>query len=419
MSLSAFLLGDTNDTGLQGKKGKKKMRKQKTVHITIMLLLSALTGIVEAVPGESKGEQTEYNSDIARLVNVISMSPAAEETRRAEMDQAMAELRAIGDGAIEPLMVELRRSHMSAHFRHRTVGLLRSIGTPKAREGLLQIALGQYSPREFGSGWAARKYVEIMQEQSDAKKLLVSNDTDVQAVALSALRGVSVDIELLTRLEGFLQSDHYLRASAAKVIATDPERTLVQQKVSALVRSLETVEQLPRAGEKYQYDRVGTLADNVFYQLTDSLSKTRGTEHYLHAETSKAQGNVRLCLTITRGHRGDTSVKGELYNFLKDSKARTMTLMRCSALQAFEVVGTVDDLPFLQGIAETDSLEVVDFGGPLFEILDGKIVNTGERMRPIPVKTHPNWSRARGYPVRSAAKRAIEAIEKRRSGQRE
>lgn len=116
------------------------MKTQRTIHIAIVLLLSTIfLWTIEATPGESNGEQSKNNIGITRLIDVISISTAAEKTRRAEVDQAIAELRAMGDEAIEPLMDELRRSQ-NANLQHRVVSLLQSIGTSKARESLLRIA---------------------------------------------------------------------------------------------------------------------------------------------------------------------------------------------------------------------------------------------------------------------------------------
>jgi hypothetical protein len=265
-----------------------------------MLLVSVVLGTVEAAPGESNAGQSGNNIGINRLLDVMSISPYEEKAKRSELDQAMAELRAVGDDAIGPLLDELRRSS-NVHLEHRVVSLLQSIGTPKAREGLLQIALGQDSPEGigFGDSWAARNYVKILKDKSDAKKLLASKDTDVQDIALHTLPGVSVDVDFLKQLEGFLQSNEfYVRMSASDVIAADPEATLVRQEVSAIVRSLETVEKLPKAWEKFQYDRLGTLADNVYCRLIDALAKMKGADDSLREQANRAKGYVRLCLII-------------------------------------------------------------------------------------------------------------------------
>ena len=395
------------------------MERQRAIPTTIVLL-SAIWGTVAGTPGEANAGQSGDNVDISRLLGIMGVSPHEEETRRAEVDQAIARLRAMGDEAIEPLMDELRRSG-NGYLEHRAVSLLRSIGTAKARESLLRIALGRDSPAGvgFGSSWAARNYVQMLQERSEAKKLLASRDTGVQGVALHALRGVSVDVDLFNQLEGFLQSkSDYLRTQAADIMAADPEATLVRQKVSAIVKSLETVENLPKARERFQYDRLGTLADNVYWQLIEALCQMKGADDSLREQAGRTEGRVHVCLIIARGRRGDPSVKSELRIFLKDAKMQTMTLMRLSALRAFEATGTVDDLVFLQEMAQTDPLEVWNFGGPLFEMIDGRLVNTGERMAPVPAKTDPRWSgpNSSSYPVRSEAQRAMKLIKDRRDG---
>lgn len=392
------------------------MKRQITIHISIVLLLSATLGTIEAAPGESNGGQSEDKIGITRLINVISISPYEEKMRRAEVDQAIAKLRAMGDEAIEPLMDELQRSD-NVYLQHRTVSLLQSIGTSKARESLLRIALGQDSPRGigFGSSWAARNYVKILQDRSDAKKLLASKNPDVLGIALKPLQGVPVDTELFKRLEQLLQyKDYYLRVSAAKVIAADPEATLVRQKVSAIVRSLETVEKLPKAREKFQYDRLGTLADNVYYKLIRALSRIKQADTFLQGPSEQLQGKPRMCIIIARAYIGDASVKTQLCNIIEDPDMVAMPMMRLLALRAFGRIGNTDDLPFLRRIVETDPLEVADFGGRLYELVNGKVVITGNAMGPMLKPSDPWYIKPRrDYPIRGAAQDAIELIERK------
>jgi hypothetical protein len=385
----------------------------------LVLLLSVTLGAITGAPGGASAGPSGNDKDLTRWIEIMSIPPWQEETRRADVDQAVAGLRAMRDAAIEPLMDELRRSG-NPYLEHRIVPLLGSIGTAPARESLLWIALGRDAPGGvgFGSSWAARHYVQILPERSAARRLLVSKNTDVQAVALRALSGVSIDVDLLRHLEGFLQSDrYYVRTCATDMMAADPEATLVPQKVSAIVRSLETVESLPQAGEKFQSDWLGTLADNVYRWLIEALGKMKGADEPLREQTGRARGTVRVCLLIARGGRGDPSVKGELRIFLQDTQMQTMTMMRCAALRVFETTGTPDDLAFLQETARTDPLEVWIFGGPLFEMISGKLVNTGERMAPVPAPTDPRWSAPnnRIYPVRRAAEQAMRVIKGRPS----
>jgi HEAT repeat protein len=395
------------------------MKRQRTTPPAVVLLLSAVLGTMAGGAGKANAAQPGNNIEITRLIDILSISPGEEETRRAELDQAIARLRAVGDEAIEPLLDALQKSG-NVYLEHRAVSLLRSMGTGRARESLLRIALGRDSPGGvgFGSSWAARNYVQLLEDRSDAKRLLASKDTGVQGVALFTLPGVSIDVALFHQLEGFLQSkSDYLRTRAAIVMATDPETTLVRQKVSAIVKSLETVENLPKAREKFDSDHFGTLADHVYYEFIKALCQMKGADDSLREQAGSTQGNVRVCLLIARGRRGDPSVKSALRTFLKDAKTQTMTMMRSSALHAFEATGTVDDLAFLQEMAQTDPLEVWDFGGLIFEMIDGKLINTGERMAPVPAETDPRWSKARRYyPVRSEAERAIKRIKARRDG---
>jgi hypothetical protein len=357
----------------------------------------------------------ENKTAITQLIDIIGMSPNEAESTGDKLDKAMAELAAMGDKAIDLLMEELRRDFRNVYLRHRAVTLLRTIGIFKAQESLLDIALGRTSPISTGSSWAVRNYVKIIHDKFDARKLMVSKNPDVLGIALKPLQGVPVDTELFKQLEQLLQyKDYYLRVSAAKVIGADPEASYVREKVSAIIKSLETVEQIPRAHEKFQHDRYGTLADNVYYKLIRALSSIKQAHTFLQGPSEQLQGKPRMCIIIARAYIGDASVKTQLRNIIEDPDMVAMPMMRSLALQTFGRIGNTDDLLFLRGIVKTDPFEVADFGGRLYELVNGKVVITGNAMGPMPKPSDPWYKKPRRYyPIRGAAQDAIELIERK------
>lgn len=100
---------------------------------------------------------------------------------------------------------------------------------------------------------------------------------------------------------------------------------------------------------------------------------------------------------------------------LRDPNMVAMTNVRWRATRALGEIGTRDDLPFLEQLSRDDSLEVINFWGPIFEMINGQYVNnTGSRMAPIREESDPAWKTARRmFPIREAARQAMQAIKQR------
>ena len=258
------------------------------------------------------------------------------------------------------------------------------------------------------------------------ERLLVSKNSDALSMTLKSLRGVPINAKMLKRMKELLQSKQYhpiinfcMRWDVAKVIGADPSDIFAKEKVLAIIESLKTVKQLPMANDRFQYDWLGTCADNTYDHLTKALVEIKGADKHLQEITNRVIGEPRMCVLIARAHRGDASEKSELCNILKDPNNVTMTMMRCLGTAAFERIGTNDDLPFLRELLRTDPIKVLNRGGPLLEMIDNKpINNTGERAVIYEPQFDPGWARAEQagnlfFPVRGRANRVIEVIEKK------
>jgi hypothetical protein len=365
--------------------------KRQTIYIAIVLGLVSVTGFAGTAPDSNSLEkQSEHEAEIVRLINILDMSSSEKKMKQVELDEAIADIAAMGDQVIEPMMDKIRQDH-GLSFQHRTVRVLKAIGTPKAQEALLDIALGRDPNKGTGSRWAAVNYIESLQDKSDARKLLVSKRPDILSSSLLAMKGVTIDDELLERLEELLESKSwFLRIDTAMVMGADPVKAYAREKVSAIIKSMGTIKELPEANQPFPNPlAIGTIADHIRARFIDALGQMKGANSYLRDITSKVKGEAQWCVLIARAKRGDTSVKGELYNIIRNLNAG---LMRAWAAGAFQHIGTPEDLSFLQELTETDPLSV-------------EVYKKLRRPNEKPTEMF--------YPVRFRAQLAIKSIEKK------
>jgi len=348
---------------------------------------------------------------------------AAFEAFEAKMRAATDELAAMGDNAVDRLVGELNNPLAGAARRHRIIVVLAKIGTLKAQQELLKIALAEDRPARAHAFWAARNLVEIAPDKGQIISLLEADDERVISVALSHLPGVGIDSSVLSSMRRFLQANEYhpavnlaIRTKAAIVLASDKSEVLLPERIIALVESIRTVDDMPQAADPFQ-DTGGTLADMMYHYHIDALTKMKGVDRYLRDATRELTGNARSVVIVARALRGDESVKHELRELLMDSQMTARTSLRYGAARALGYVGTKDDLPFLEQLSKEDPLEMVDFGGPVVAMVDGQYVNRGSDAAPAMPQEDPAWKRARrSYPIRGAALLAIRQIEERYQG---
>jgi hypothetical protein len=333
-------------------------------------------------------------------------------------ERARNELAAMGDEIIDQLIEIYKDSKYENHIAI----VLKKIGTQKAKETLLNMAIGQN-----GFNWsystAAQNYVEVAKDKKeDIKALLVSSDSDILGIALQGMKGLTIDVESLKRLDEIMQTkqapDYILRSKAAEVISADKGSGLMREKVSVLVKSLQTIEQLPNANGRFLYDRFGTIADVTSSDLARALTTMKGADAYLDEATKGLTGNARRWMLAVRATKGDTSVKGEIRNFIVDPNMLDRTLLRSYALRGYAVIGTADDIPFLRNIAESDPVVVIIKGESSLETINGKpINNTGDRAVIYDEYTKKEWDNVlpdQRIPfIRGEAESAIKSIEAR------
>lgn len=326
----------------------------------------------------------------ARAIDTLGMSVNEETARKVELAKAKSDLKAMGDEAVEAIMV-YENWKKGANYRHRAVTVLAEIGTGKAQEALLDIALGRGAAKGRGSSWAAKNYVNIIQDKSNAAKLLDSTDSSVLDSALKALKGQPVEADLLEKLKKLLiAKDYHLRNEAAAVMGKDPGTRYVSEKLTSIIETLDIVEQLPDANEPFHNPHaVGTISDHYYNSLLDALSEMKGADDYLRQTTGNLSGKTYWCVVIARAKRGDASVKTDLYSIINNLSAE---FFRCRAVRSLGSIGTKEDLPFLRELEKNDSFEVEKFSCLL--------PKDGRQIEKI-------------YPVRLEAGWAIKSIEKK------
>lgn len=340
-----------------------------------------------AQPSESETPASADRPEHRQYVDVLKMPWQQKNERREELQEAIAKLASMGDAVIEPIMREFKRHDQTFAFRHKAVQVFEAMKTPKARETLLRIALGETIEQTKSlKEWAARAYITSLEDRAEARQLLVSPDTGVLNKVLLALRGEPVDRALLSRVAEIVEwNDLPLCWASAAVLAADPTWRYIGEKCSLLVKAVTAVPRIPRADEIYPHSHY-TYAETTYSHYIDALYKMRGAEphlRYLTPRTFSRSDRVRECLLIARARRGDVSVRDGLIQILQDPRAE---MFRAWAALGLGRIGTELDLPLLRRVAESDPLE---------------------RDRGISVPLPDRQF----FPVREAAKQTIQALE--------
>jgi len=290
------------------------------------------------------------------------------------LENAIDHLAAMGDPVVQTLLDEYKKkSHKDldgeglSQYRENIIRVLGKINTPCSQEIVLQIALGQIA--ELGpSPIAAEVYVDNLQIKSDAIPLL--DNKYLQSCVLRRLKGAALDQALYEKCKTFLSSPDYgLRTRAAQVVCSDPQADWAWEKVNAIVRSLQTVADMPHAGRKFQTAWLGTTADNTYSELTRAMMGIAGLNaSHIKPHMQTLEGGPRFCLEILLAGLKDASEKEALKIHIQD--IHSGTVLRLMALDQFEKIMTEDDKVFLTGLSQNDPLLIYDLGGPLYEIVD-------------------------------------------------
>ena len=150
----------------------------------------------------------------------------------------------------------------------------------------------------------------------------------------------------------------------------------------AIERATEKGPENPIAEDFYSHS-ASNYGETTYSHYINALVKIKDANNYLVEQTQGTSGRTRYCILIARANRGDASVKKEIINIFGDKDAG---MFRAWAAGCLGKIGTQDDIPLLEIIAESDLLE----RDPHYSMDTGPIL-----------------------PVRMAAKEAIRDIEKK------
>lgn len=306
-----------------------------------------------------------------------------------ELREAMRDLAKMGDEAIEPIVDEIRGNSKIQYDE-----VLALIGTKRAREILLDMALGRHGFKR-GSFSAANSYLRTIKNKKEANKLLVSNNVSVKTAALKHLIGVKVDYELFSNLKSLLrQENDSLIVHAGKVLGADDNINLLEPKISLLIKLIEDqVRLFNKDVRKASLKKSISINYNKYIIYTDILCniKGKGTKDILREMTNKFDNlHVKRSIIIARAHNGEKRVKNDIYKIIKETEGKNI---RKLAISAFEYIGTSEDLLFLKSIGKTDPLERIIY----------TYKSVGDRL-------YSNWPQ-KIYPVRDEARRVVNIIE--------
>lgn len=378
--------------------------------LTTKLILISFS-FIYCVPAQEEEQlfEDEINHLIKRLIELSYYQAPPEEIRKnpsklskywagqaekrwnakTERNKIIAELSHYGDKAIEPILRDLSNVPQIGY-----ADILARIGTPKARNILLDVALGKSSYRGNNIS-AAEYYLKVIRDKIEAKKLLVAEDINVLVMALRALEGVAIDNELFYLLEKLLHSKEGIVVShAGNVLTADDNTKIIKKKVLLLVKLIEEHDAfLTKKLSKIQSKNKELKKDNKIIIYTNTLCKVKGALDTLRKISSQPKSDrVRISIVIARAHNGDITVKKEVINIIQKTEG---SYLRKIALESFESIGTKQDIIFVQTIAESDTFESV--------IYTTKIIDN-VRYDHVPQKI---------YPIRNEARRIINIINKR------
>ena len=322
--------------------------------------------------------------ELAALCRLLRL-PWQEQVTRDDLRAATAKLGARADEAIDRLMEDFWSLGDYA-YRWRTIQVLGIVYTPRSREALLQVALRTRTDELPWIRGAAREYVAILPDKSEARKLLAANDTEVLQQAAAGLRGVAIDKDMIGRLLELMGSkDHHLRRAVAVVLGEDPGGQFASEKVAAIVRAIPDIAHMEKADD---IAWPGSWTNSEVYCRTyiDALARMKNARQAITKQLADAPAGepMRHCLVLALAFGGDGSVRPELRKMLTDAK---MGLFRAWTVEALGNIGTTKDLPLLRDVAQKDSMQREQGG------------------------CRAPMNKQMYYPVRQAAQRAIELLE--------
>jgi HEAT repeat protein len=304
-----------------------------------------------------------------------------------EADEAVAALVSNGDVATAEITRQLAGKVLDRGGQYQAVRILQTINSEQARETLRRMAL-----REAGKGGGEVEgraaQALLKSDPRQIRALLKSTYPQVLLPVLNALDGKTLDEELVKQLKVCLTNkDGPVRWRAAAVLANGTSGALAVEAVEAIGDALTAAAEPPKANTLYPRGGGNTYLERSALPYISALEAAGVDNGQLAELATRLQGRARDAVVLAQGLRGDQTVRPEVVKLAKDPEAG---MFRTWAAEALGRVGTKEDLPLLQQLANADPLERE---GPL----------------PAPAPLH---SMGTTYPVRQAAKLSIKRIEK-------
>jgi hypothetical protein len=236
---------------------------------------------------------------------------------------------------------------------------LREEQTPAAHEALLKIALNQRLHSDFAKG-AARGFVLGLTNKLAGTRLFQSINPEIHEIGLEAMIGCSPDAAAWGELKRLLESTNVnVRRLVAIVLREARDQLPGKEKAEALAHGMRGIEALPGADKKLGDGNLHVqlpLYDFTFGEFARAFIHMPGAEiDILRALTPQEPGMARDTMIVARAWNKDVTILAELRRVSRDSP---LVHLRWLALGAFTVVGSAEDLSFLEEVATQDPLEV-------------------------------------------------------------
>jgi hypothetical protein len=345
------------------------------------------------------------------------------------------DLVAVRDLAIDSIIERIKRTKVVESYNNMKVFsafviILAEIGTPRADKTLQDLALNRNTFRNFSEKpLPVEIFKEWMKKPGGRKAcriFFINDQGKPYAYALSAIEGIELNQELFDKVCSFLEKKAFMN-TALRVLAAAPSTNLTEEKVAAICNSLGEIEKQPdrnRATRDNMLKAIFNKTDQYCIPHIDALVKMPGANSAIRTRIEQqTEGITRQCLRIALANRGDIPTTREsLSAFLKDPEYRACVVLRIRAVEGYSKGGEIQDLPFLRELATTDPFKEeweLAPDGPRWHKWGEEHINLykepaeyrryyeaeKERIRPERFLTR--------YPIREAAKGAIQAIEAR------
>jgi hypothetical protein len=237
--------------------------------------------------------------------------------------------------------------------RYEAIRILGAERSESARALLLEIALGQHG--SFGRQSAATSYLNSLDDQREAVRLLDAEDSIILNRALMALRGLPVEGELWERLKPvLLHGSWWARKDCAVVLYVDSSEELGEEKARAILESLGSAWMLPDGDQsaRLAWDYWQTVRTHFFRRCLDVLAEagpiTLAQLQGIREPLSEIQ---RKCLMLARALRGDEEARPEYCRVMEHDDDPQL---RWAVTGAFWSISRAEDMPLLERIGTAD-----------------------------------------------------------------